>query len=149
MSLIERAAGRIAASGREATKLSAADGISSVAASHQDSAIERAAAKLHERQSESGHGILSPNTGPSHGAPSMLDLQKSRREPTMAQVSPHGMINLARLKQAGMITPDGERSTIAEEFRQIKRPLLMNAFNQGVAQVKNGNLIMVTSSLPR
>lgn len=78
----------------------------------------------------------------------MLDLTKARREPTMSQVSPAGMINLARLKQAGMITPDGERSTIAEEYRQIKRPLIMNAFNQGVAPVKNGNLIMVTSSLP-
>ncbi len=114
----------------------------------QDSAIERAAAKLHELQADGRHEVLNPNTSPTYNAPSMLDLQKSRREPTMAHASPQGMINLARLKQAGMITPDGERSTIAEEFRQIKRPLLMNAFNQGVAQVKNGNLIMVTSSLP-
>jgi protein-tyrosine kinase len=147
LSLIERAAGRIAETGREVQKTSQADLIAPIAPPH-DTAIERAAAKLHERQSDNTREILSPNSSPSHNVPSMLDLQKSRREPTMAQISPQGMINLARLKQAGMITPDGERSTIAEEFRQIKRPLLMNAFNQGVAQVKNGNLIMVTSSLP-
>jgi len=48
----------------------------------------------------------------------------------------------------GMISPDGERSQIAEEYRLIKRPLLMNAFGQGATPVRNGNMIMVTSSLP-
>ena len=57
-------------------------------------------------------------------------------------------INRARIKKMGLVTPDGERSQIAEEFRLIKRPLLMNAFGQGAAPVRNGNLIMVTSSLP-
>jgi protein-tyrosine kinase len=147
LSLIERAAGRIAESGREILKSTTQDTVPPPTMP-QESAIERATAKLHDHQPDGGHSLVSPNTGPSHTAPSMLDMQKARREPTMTQVSPQGMINLARLKQAGMITPDGERSTIAEEFRQIKRPLLMNAFNQGVAQVKNGNLIMVTSSLP-
>ena len=147
MSLIERAAARIAESGREAPKSNPAD-VTPPTAPPQDSAIERATAKLHERQIDDKHGGIRTNTGPSHNAPSMHDLEKARREPTMAQASAQGMINLARLKHAGMITPDGERSAIAEEFRQIKRPLLMNAFNQGVAQVKNGNLIMVTSSLP-
>jgi len=40
------------------------------------------------------------------------------------------------------------KSQVAEEFRIIKRPLIANAFGQGTARVKNGNLIMVTSSLP-
>jgi protein-tyrosine kinase len=57
-------------------------------------------------------------------------------------------INRARIKKMGLVTPDGERSQIAEEFRLIKRPLLMNAFGQGAAPLRNGNLIMVTSSLP-
>ncbi|MGA7181646.1 MAG: XrtA-associated tyrosine autokinase [Thiobacillaceae bacterium] len=57
-------------------------------------------------------------------------------------------VDLARLKKMGMITPDAEKSQIAEEFRIIKRPLIANAFGQGTARVKNGNLIMVTSSLP-
>ena len=33
-------------------------------------------------------------------------------------------IDLNRLKEAGMVTPDGTRTQIFEEFRLIKRPLL-------------------------
>jgi receptor protein-tyrosine kinase len=57
-------------------------------------------------------------------------------------------INLARLHRMGVVAPDAEKSQVAEEFRIIKRPLIANAFGQGAAQVKNGNLIMVTSSVP-
>jgi receptor protein-tyrosine kinase len=57
-------------------------------------------------------------------------------------------INLARLHRMGVVSPDAEKSQIAEEFRIIKRPLIANAFGQGAARVKNGNLIMITSSLP-
>lgn len=57
-------------------------------------------------------------------------------------------IDLAKLREAGMITPDGERTQLSEEFRVIKRPLLTNAFNRGAAPIKNGNLVMVTSSFP-
>ncbi len=58
-------------------------------------------------------------------------------------------INLARLQQLGMVTPDGGRSSIAEEFRLIKRPLIEKAFERKAgSQAKHGNLIMVTSSLP-
>ncbi len=57
-------------------------------------------------------------------------------------------INLARLHRMGVVSPDAEKSQIAEEFRIIKRPLIANAFGQGAARVKNGNMIMITSSLP-
>jgi protein-tyrosine kinase len=63
------------------------------------------------------------------------------------RVSKQGKINLAKLRQAGMVTPDGERTQVAEEFRMIKRSLIRNAFNQGGVKIENGNLIMVTSSL--
>ncbi len=46
-----------------------------------------------------------------------------------------------------MITPDMPRSRIAEEFRTIKRPLLMNIAGKGAAEVDNINVIMVTSAL--
>lgn len=57
-------------------------------------------------------------------------------------------INLARLHRMGVVAPDAEKSQIAEEFRIIKRPLIANAFGQGATRVKNGNMIMITSSLP-
>ena len=63
--------------------------------------------------------------------------------------SQHGSVNLARLKLAGALTPDAGRSKIAEEYRLIKRPLLTNAFGHaGNPPIPNGNLIMVTSSVP-
>ncbi|WP_343870440.1 XrtA-associated tyrosine autokinase, partial [Caenispirillum bisanense] len=57
-------------------------------------------------------------------------------------------IDLDRLQAMGMVTPRGERSSIAEEFRMIKRPLLQAAFTYRPGQVRKENLIMVTSALP-
>lgn len=57
-------------------------------------------------------------------------------------------INLARLHRMGVVSPDAEKSQIAEEFRIIKRPLIANAFGQGTAKIRNGNMILITSSLP-
>jgi protein-tyrosine kinase len=57
-------------------------------------------------------------------------------------------IDLQRLREGGMIAPDGDKTPLAEEFRVIKRPLLKNAFGAG-ASIRNGNLVMVTSAFPR
>jgi exopolysaccharide/PEP-CTERM locus tyrosine autokinase len=57
-------------------------------------------------------------------------------------------INLARLQQMGMVTHDGGRTTAAEDFRIIKRPLLRNALGPDGSGIKNANLIVVTSALP-
>ncbi len=48
----------------------------------------------------------------------------------------------------GMVTPDSERNQVAEEYRQIKRPLLLNAFGEGALSNTNRNLIMVCSARP-
>jgi protein-tyrosine kinase len=56
-------------------------------------------------------------------------------------------IDFDRLSLAGFVTPDSPRSAVADQYRVIKRPLLDNAVGKGAAPVKNGNLIMVTSSL--
>lgn len=57
-------------------------------------------------------------------------------------------INLTRLQELGMVTPDGGRTPIAEEFRLIKRPLIEQALNRKHGGGKHSNLIMVTSCLP-
>lgn len=59
-------------------------------------------------------------------------------------------INLARLSQLGMVTHDGGRTVVAEDFRIIKRPLLRNARGDGgqAGAIRHGNLIVVTSALP-
>lgn len=55
-------------------------------------------------------------------------------------------IDIESIRAAGMVTPSGERTHIAEEFRLIKRPLLLNAFEKGANAIRNGNVIMVASS---
>src|SRR6185436_13857501 len=57
-------------------------------------------------------------------------------------------IDLAALAAAGFVTPDVPTSRIADEFRILKRPLIANASGKGAAPVRNGNLIVVTSSVP-
>lgn len=57
-------------------------------------------------------------------------------------------LDLADLKAQGCVTPEGDRTRAAEEFRIIKRPLLDNAFGRTSSLVEQGNLIMVTSSVP-
>ncbi len=57
-------------------------------------------------------------------------------------------IDLEALKARGFLTPDGQKSQIAEEFRIIKRPILRNARGEPGSRIRNGNLIMVTSALP-
>src|SRR4051812_1765879 len=58
-------------------------------------------------------------------------------------------LNLSQIAAAGIVTPDAPRSRVADEFRVVKRPLLANAARRGDAAVRNGNLIMITSALPR
>jgi len=50
------------------------------------------------------------------------------------------------LRASGVVTSYTDRSHIAEEFRLIKRPLLLKAFAPPPDNIENGNLIMVTSS---
>ncbi len=57
-------------------------------------------------------------------------------------------IDQVRLQLAGCIVPAGERTQIVEEFRLIKRPLLLKAFATDDQRTRNGNLIMVTSARP-
>lgn len=52
------------------------------------------------------------------------------------------------LEQLGFITPVHKIEYLEEEYRIIKRPVLMNAFGKGAAPVPKGNLVMVTSSMP-
>jgi receptor protein-tyrosine kinase len=135
VSLIEKAVGKISQDVL-AGKKRATDG-----ALADDVRVEQVSLQ----RAQSGTGVP---TNSAARSPTEQQLS-AQTEPTLESAIPaQGMINLARLKQAGLITPDGERSQLAEEFRVIKRPLLMNAFGRGAARVANGNLIMVTSSLP-
>jgi protein-tyrosine kinase len=57
-------------------------------------------------------------------------------------------LDLGKLQVAGFVTPTGSRTRIAEEFRVIKRPILLRAFATGDERIESGNLMMVTSAKP-
>jgi len=57
-------------------------------------------------------------------------------------------INFERLDKNGHISLNGDRKQINEEYREIKRKLLANAFGSLSKTLHNPNIIMVTSSRP-
>lgn len=57
-------------------------------------------------------------------------------------------LDLEALTAQGFLTPNAPRSYLADQYRNIKRPLIRNAMGKGAAALKNANLIMVTSALP-
>jgi protein-tyrosine kinase len=58
-------------------------------------------------------------------------------------------LDLSRLREAGLVDPGSSKTNrTTEEFRRIKRPLLMHVRGQGATVVNNANMIMVTSALP-
>lgn len=57
---------------------------------------------------------------------------------------------LTRLRNMDMLVPNSNLSPeIKNEYRRIKRPLLSNAFGKTASLVDQGNLMVVTSSVPR
>lgn len=56
-------------------------------------------------------------------------------------------LDLDALQKQGVLTPHAPRSTVADQYRVIKRPLIRNAMGKGVSTITHGNLIMVTSAL--
>ena len=66
------------------------------------------------------------------------------------QISNNGSITIdkAALESRGYLVDNGTRKSIKDEFRQIKRKLLGNAFGAAAKTLKHPNLIMVSSSKP-
>jgi receptor protein-tyrosine kinase len=138
------------------------------------SIIERAAKRLDElRRSGVELPTRQPPIGPAGGEPATPErllraIERGERpsamplEPDAPAAEPAAkgapsepgrqskrvQIDLARLAVAGYVTPDAERSQLADEFRVIKRPLLTNVQGRSAAPVQRANLIMVSSSLP-
>ncbi len=118
MSIIEKAANKLRKSANASTK--------------QSSANEITTSK--EKQAQLSHD--------DRPAKIAIDQTLTSFAPETDQV----FIDLDKLNELGIVTPDQGKTQIAEQFRVIKRPLLTNAFANPKI-IKNGNLIMVASSL--
>lgn len=64
------------------------------------------------------------------------------------RISRRGVIDLAELRDLGYVVPDAPATATAEEFRIVKRQLLINAMARGENAIRNGNLILVCSAQP-
>ncbi len=122
------------------------------------SIIEKAAAKLDNQVSEDNASIIENAANKLDGKEESTTIGKIIPENKVAiaqapsvnteLVKPKRLaLNFAKLRHYGIITPEDKKTAITEQFRVIKRPLLKNSFNKGAGAIKNGNLIMVSSSL--
>lgn len=70
------------------------------------------------------------------------------RHPTIA-LRQHNAIQVNRqsLRDAGLIAPEYDQRLLADQFREIKRPLIAHAFGKRATQVPDGNLMMISSAL--
>jgi protein-tyrosine kinase len=82
--------------------------------------------------------------------PSVAPAPQTAAEPASASRASTRRIelDLARMREQGMVTAAAGRTRLLEDFRVIKRPLLQRAFAERKPGDKPANLIMVTSSLP-
>ena len=147
MSIIEKAASRIDQQRQNAA-----------ATATPPSIVARPARAHHRADAGSGAGDAAPAAGqlppaerrrstPAVAAP--REAVRSRRRAQRRAPSARTVeLDLARMRELGMVTAAGGRTHLLEEFRIIKRPLLKRAFTERGAERQPGNLIMVTSSLP-
>jgi exopolysaccharide/PEP-CTERM locus tyrosine autokinase len=104
------------------------------------SSIERAAEKL-TRTTKGFPKTTVSTSGPGY--------DKGTGDPSPVITIPPGLnLNFKALSEAGYLTPDTMRGTLAEEYRHLKRPVLMAAGGRKDGSVENGNLVAITSPLP-
>lgn len=69
----------------------------------------------------------------------------TKREPPLDKIED---IDWTRLAELGFVAPGDSNTQTVEEYRNIKRPLVNNAFGKGSEGIARANLILITSSLP-
>ena len=91
-----------------------------------------------------------PDIADDHPTPAVSERPAPRKNrpdfprQTLKQVA----LDFPRLDTAGIITPESKRGALIEQFRVIKRPVLMKASPSSDNRVPNGNLVLVTSAVP-
>jgi len=149
MSLIEKAARRLAELQRAGVKLPGDQSALASAEKPPEAAAERVPipeAAVRKR-------------GASDLRPRPADPEARSAGDTTAQIAVPGdepghslrrfELDLVRLEQQGFLHPEKPESALAQEFRAIKRPIIRNATGRSGLKVANGNLVMVTSAMPK
>jgi exopolysaccharide/PEP-CTERM locus tyrosine autokinase len=137
-SLIEKAAERLEQLRRAGLDAAPQQPLAPSASAPQTAAVEPAQPAP---AAAAAQAVSAPVVSPAW--PVLTDAPTESQRPTAKAVH----LDLTALGVAGFVTPELPRSSIASQFRVIKRPLLMNAAGRGASVVQAGNLIMVTSAM--
>ena len=113
--------------------------------------VDRALEKI--RQAQRPADARAQTTGASSG--SKLPTERRRSSPPAKSRREHSVVSAQRiavdqdrLSAAGLRAPPHEAWLIAEQYRQIKRPLIANASGRGNIPAANRHVIMVASAMP-
>ncbi|MFO1435820.1 MAG: hypothetical protein U1F34_05505 [Gammaproteobacteria bacterium] len=119
------------------------------------SIIEKALEKLEQsdiRTISSATNVSAPVGFPRDATDSLMSANWEKgdnlsRSSTPARSSETVTLDLKELEKLGYLTPETMHLPRADEYRRIKRPVLVNAFGESAKKSKNANLVMVTSSV--
>ena len=121
------------------------------------SIIERALekAKLAESDNEINTADSSAHKEPDTSDDNLLFVPEGleiKQTPEQAKVNgftkPTEKFNWEFLEANGYINPSHSHKQVSEEFRSIKRPLVVNAIGGAERGIERANLILITSSVP-
>lgn len=101
------------------------------------SIIEKALAKQQQKNTDTSENVGQPSP--------QEQVKKDTTDLAPKEVLALDKIGLA---QRGYLIDNGTRASIKDEFRQIKRKLLNNAFGNAAKTLHHSNLIMVSSAKP-
>src|SRR5688572_96855 len=118
------------------------------------SLVERALKKMQEAGATppgtTPPGATAPGatTPPAGTTPAAAAEPAAPRAPSAPRSSKVARIDREALRSAELLPAPDEERRLAHQYRQIKRPLLANAFGRGVKQLPQGRAILVASALP-
>ncbi|MES9812794.1 MAG: XrtA-associated tyrosine autokinase [Candidatus Thiodiazotropha sp.] len=137
MSSIEKAIERLAKT--KSNKGIADESAKTTDVTNRDKTIEKAKPVLEQTAS------VKPAAGGQQSAEPTIPVS---REPVARSSAKKIHLDYESLSRVGYIVPHSGNKQLSEEYRIIKRPVIMNALGKGAAPIEHGNLISISSSLP-
>lgn len=115
------------------------------------SLVERALKKMQEAGAvppSTGAAPAAPGAPPATTAPGIPHAGPAAHAAPVERSSKVAVIDREALRAAELLPAPAEERRLSHQYRQIKRPLIANAFGRGVKQLPNGRAILVASALP-
>jgi protein-tyrosine kinase len=112
------------------------------------SLVERALKKIQESRAAQAAeaGAANPAATAARVDQVAMPQPAVKREPRDPSRIVH--IDRAALQSAALLPPTSQERLLADQYRQIKRPLIANAFGRGGQALDNARLMMIASALP-